>query len=107
MIMKRKSSSPSKIRKAAIGQCCEVRIPGVCKGNPQTTILAHLNGAGMGMKCHDFQGAFCCDHCHNVLDGRVQSDYTPVMIKLFHLEAVIRTQQILFNEGLIKTPGSK
>lgn len=102
-----KSSKPSKIRKSAQGQCCMVRIPDVCSFNPETTVLAHVNGAGMGQKAHDFQGAYCCDKCHAVIDGRAKSDYTPVMIKLFHLEGVLRTQQLLFCEGLIKTPGSK
>lgn len=30
------------LRKAARGRECQVRIPGVCNGNPETTILAHI-----------------------------------------------------------------
>jgi hypothetical protein len=104
---KRKTTPKSKIRESAEGRECQVRIPGVCNGNPSSSSLAHLNGGGMGQKVSDFQGAYCCDDCHAVHDGRVQSLGTPYVLKCFHLEAVIRTQQILFNEGLIKTPGSK
>lgn len=94
------------IRLAAEGQECQVRIPGVCKGNPATTVLAHLNGAGMAMKVADFQGAHCCFDCHAVIDGQRESEFSPDELKLFHLEGIIRTQQINFDDGLIKTPGS-
>jgi hypothetical protein len=97
----------SKIRKAAMLQECQVRIPGVCSFNPETTVLAHLNGAGVAIKHHDFQGAFCCSKCHAVIDGHAKSDYPPVMIKLLHLEGIMRTQQILYCAGLITTRGSK
>ncbi len=40
----------SKLRKSVRGWDCTVRINGVCNFNPDTTVLAHLNGAGMGMK---------------------------------------------------------
>ena len=31
----------TKLTKAARGRECQVRIPGVCNGNPETTVLAH------------------------------------------------------------------
>ncbi len=40
------------LRKAARGRECQVRIPGVCNGNPETTVLAHiplLDCAGPGL----------------------------------------------------------
>ncbi len=30
------------LRKAARGRECQVRIPGVCNGNPETSVLAHI-----------------------------------------------------------------
>ncbi|HFR8650170.1 TPA: nuclease domain-containing protein [Escherichia coli] len=30
------------LRKAARGRECQVRIPGVCNGNPDTSVLAHI-----------------------------------------------------------------
>ena len=39
----------SKLRKLARDRECQVRIPGICNHNPETTVLAHLGGAGMGI----------------------------------------------------------
>ena len=61
----------SKIRKSAQGESCSVRIPMICNGNPETTILAHHSGGGMGMKSSDWnESAYCCSSCHDALDGR-------------------------------------
>ena len=38
-----------------------------------TTVFAHNNGAGMGMKADDFDGCDCCMNCHSVLDRRVKT----------------------------------
>ena len=59
----------SKLRKSARGRECTVRIYGVCNHDPATTVLAHINGAGMGMKHNDLHGAFSCSSCHAWLDG--------------------------------------
>ena len=63
-----------KWRKAAKGQPCTMRLPGVCNGNIETTVLAHANGAGMGTKSDDFNAADCCSACHDVLDRKVFVD---------------------------------
>lgn len=50
-----------------------VRIPGVCNGNPETTVLAHIrigNVAGIGQKPPDICGVWACSACHDVIDGR-------------------------------------
>lgn len=65
----------SKLRKAARGQPCLVRIPGVCNGDPETTVLAHWRApglAGMGQKPHDLIGAWACSACHDEVDGRTR-----------------------------------
>ena len=99
-------SKQTKITKSARGQDCQVRIPGVCNFNPETTVLAHLNGGGMGMKAPDWQGAYCCSACHDVLDGRVSPERREVRwgdsMRLMHLEGVIRTQALLFEQGLLE-----
>lgn len=88
------------LRKLARGRDCQVRIPGVCNGDPATVVLAHLNGAGMGRKRHDLHGAYCCSACHDVLDGRAYPHaFTRVELNVFHLEGVIRTQELLIAEG--------
>jgi len=96
----------NKIRESARGEDCQVRIPGICNFNPETTILAHLNGGGMGMKNPDYQGAYCCSNCHDAIDlRRYKARYCYDTLKLFHLEGVIRTQEILRKKGLIKIEG--
>lgn len=92
----------SKLRKSAKGRDCQIRIPGVCNGNPETVVLCHLPGGGMGGKMPDLFGAFGCSACHDVVDGRRQSNESMDMLDIYFLEAVIRTQQIWLDEGLIR-----
>lgn len=90
----------SKLTKAARGRDCQIRIPGVCNFNPETTVLAHYRLAGTcgtGIKPHDEQGAWACSSCHDEIDRRtrkVDSDTA----RLCHAEGVMRTQQILRDE---------
>jgi hypothetical protein len=84
----------SKITKSARGQACTIRLEG-CYGGP------HLNGGGMGAKCLDIHGAYCCHSCHDVLDGRVQTDYSQEFLLLSHLMGMKRTQEILVSKGLM------
>lgn len=96
----------SPIRKSARGQPCLVRVPGVCNGDPETVVLAHLNGAGMGLKSMDHEGAFACSACHAWLDGGyANAGYSRDTRDLYHLQGVIRTQRILIQMGLIKVKG--
>ena len=95
----------SKITKSAKGEECQIRIPGVCNFNPETTVLCHLNGGGVGMKRKDIHGAYGCSSCHDVVDGKTRP---PLDINAFHIpiyfyEGVFRTQEILLEKGLIKT----
>lgn len=93
----------TKIRQSARGQYCQVRIPGHCSGNPETTVLAHLNGAGVGLKHPDIFAAWCCEGCHDLIDGRVQSkNYNREQVKLMFYDGMIRTQAKLLELGLIK-----
>lgn len=92
----------SKLRKLARGRDCEVRVPGVCNGDPATVVLAHLNGGGVGRKRHDLHGAYCCSACHSWLDGGyAQKGVLREVRDLYHLEGVIRTQEILIAEGVL------
>ena len=79
-----------------------VRIPGYCNFNPETTVLAHINGAGMGLKHADIHGAYCCSACHDVIDGRVQTDHDPAYIRIWHLDGVIRTQDKMIKDGVLR-----
>ena len=57
----------SKITESARGQQCQVNIPGVCSGNPETVVWAHANGLqfgnGIGMKSPDALGSIRLFRC--------------------------------------------
>lgn len=91
----------SKLRKSAEGRDCTARIPGVCCFDPEKVSLAHLNGAGMAMKNNDIHGSFCCTPCHDAIDGRTQTKFTPDELKLMQYDSVIETQTIWLEEGFI------
>lgn len=93
----------TKLTKAARGRECQVRIPGVCNGNPETTVLAHYRMAGtcgVGSKPNDLQGAWACSACHDACDGR-RRDIGRDEARQYHAEGVMRTQALLLSEGLV------
>ena len=92
----------SKIRKAARGRECQLRIPGACNHDPSTTVLAHLGGGGIGRKQPDIFAAFACSSCHDAVDGRIDVNWDNTLVALWFYQGVIRTQEILLKEGLIK-----
>ena len=63
-----------RIRESARGEPCTVRIPGVCRANPDYTIWSHAPlgaaGKGRGIKALDLCGAYCCTACDAVIDGQ-------------------------------------
>ena len=89
----------SKLRKSAKMQDCQIRLPMICNFNSETTILAHLGGAGMGRKHDDLFGAFSCSNCHDAIDGRIKTRLTQDDLKLAILEGMQRTQQIWLDNG--------
>ena len=91
----------TRLRGEARGRQCTIGIPGVCNGDPGTVVLCHLSGGGMGIKHHDIHGAWGCSACHDVVDGRQKSDYPRELLKLWLLEAMVRTQQQLMDEEKI------
>lgn len=78
-----------------------VRIPGVCNHDPDTVVLAHINGGGMGLKRADIHASFCCSACHDVIDGRARSVYSKDALLLMHLEGMLRTQEWWIKNNLI------
>lgn len=92
----------SKLRKSARGRECQVRIPLVCNGDPETTVLAHYRLAGTcgtGCKPHDEQAAYACSACHAAVDGAVRTEYSRDELKLMHAEGVLRTQNVRRRES--------
>lgn len=73
MFQKQSPGRNQNYRDLARGKDCTLRVPGVCCGNPETTVLAHSNkgahGKGMGLKADDAVGAvWACYTCHSWLD---------------------------------------
>lgn len=101
----KKSSRPkmTKIRASARGQRCMVQVPGVCNGNPETVVLAHRNGAGMGCKADDKDAAYACSACHEWLDGGyVRHGADRFERDAYHEQGIFRTRLLLVEQGLIK-----
>ena len=88
------------LRKVARGQECQVRLPGVCNWDPQTTILAHLPGGGMGRKQHDLIGAWSCSDCHDAVDRRNYRHLDYEYVRTAHLEGMARTLLCLVERGV-------
>lgn len=61
-----------KLLQAAQGQECQVCIPDICNGNPETVVAAHSNqyahGKGGQLKAHDIFVAWACSDCHREID---------------------------------------
>lgn len=91
--IKRSRPKTTPARKAAEGKPCLVRLPGVCNGDPATTVLAHYRLAGTcgtGMKPIDALGAWACSDCHAEADRRtrkLEADF----VRLCFAEGVMRT----------------
>lgn len=88
------------LRESARGQHCLVRLPG-CNHTTITTVLAHLNGAGIGIKHDDLFGAFACSNCHDEIDGRTLRLPRDVVILGFFW-GMQRTQQFWKDSGYIQ-----
>lgn len=91
------------LRDSARSQCCTLQVPGICNGNPETTVLCHLPSSthGMGYKSDDFWAVFGCNCCHDVIDGRVPYDWRTGEKDEILLQAIHDTQKVWINEGLI------
>lgn len=85
---------------------CTVREPGVCNGDPLTTVLAHWRQVGIsgaGLKAPDLLAAHACSACHDFVDGR--PPYQRVsreMRELAHLRGIMRTQAHLIEHGVVR-----
>lgn len=92
-----------KITRSAKGKECQFKIPGVCNGNPETTVWCHSDesedGKGYGHKAHDIFGAFGCAACHHWYDNGP----APREEKRFYFNrAMKRSWKILWREGVIR-----
>ncbi len=94
----------SKLRESARDQECLIRIPGLCNFNPDTTVLAHFNGGGMGRKKPDLLASFACSDCHDVVDRRTHLDLDEEWVELLFRQGNERTLQWWIDNDYIKVP---
>lgn len=93
------------LRNLARDRECQVRLDGVCNGNPATTVLAHFRMvgiSGLGLKSPDLIGAWACSDCHDAIDRRRFTDLDLDYVRYEHLKGVVRTQAKLIELGAIK-----
>lgn len=91
----------TKIRKSAKGEDCSLRL-GNCSSN-ETVVLAHIGkNRGMGIKCADYMAVYACSNCHDIIDGRVKTEYTKDQLNTEKLRALEETLNKLFDKGLLK-----
>lgn len=91
------------LRSYAAGKPCLIHAP-VCIGGTQTTVLCHLRMqgiSGMGIKASDIIACWGCSECHAWCD--THGDEGRVLL----LKAVIRTQAVLIDEGVIIVKGQR
>jgi len=95
------------IREHAKGKNCTIRLPGICNGDPSTTVFCHLNdsafGKGMGQKATDLAGFHGCFACHAYVD--TGHGTKPLMsdaeLEKAMMVAVVRTWTMLVNDGVL------
>lgn len=89
-----------RLRVLAEGRDCQVRLPGVCNGNRETTVLCHfrlIGISGMGRKPPDLIGAWACSACHALVDSTKDC-----AVQLAFAHGVFRTQAALIEEKEVK-----
>lgn len=89
-----------KIRDSARGEDCSLRL-GVCSSN-ETVVLCHIGrNRGVGIKCSDQFSVYACSNCHDIIDGRVKSEFTKYELSHEKLRALEETQGKLIDKGLL------
>jgi hypothetical protein len=90
------------LRKLARGEPCMIRLPGICNGRAETTVLCHvrlIGVSGMSDKAADLLGAWGCSACHEACDTSGPLDYEKRRAAL--LEGVARTIHQLVKRGVV------
>lgn len=86
------------------GQPCYVALPGVCNGNPETVVPAHIRQIGIsgaGIKAPDIFACPACFECHNAIDRRSHMDLDRDYVQLAHYKALVAWQNELYRREII------
>jgi len=88
------------IRNSARDEDCSLRL-GQCSSN-ETVILAHIGrNRGWAIKCGDHFAVYACSNCHDIIDGRVKSQFGKLELDSEKLRALEETQSKLIQKGLL------
>lgn len=90
---------------SARGQPCEIRIPGICNHDPETTVSCHVHDDSFGMarKADDTSTFHGCSACHAFLDtGAWLGRFTEAEMLRMILRAVLRTIRARVKLGAIR-----
>ncbi len=95
-----------KVRDHSRGQMCSLRLPGICNGNPETTVYAHIRDKwkGIGQKASDSSGVFACSDCHRAIDEHLSGHGENPMTHWHIIRAMQETLEILITDGIIGFP---
>ena len=88
------------LRQEARGRGCQVRLPGICNHNSETTVLGHIRLigiSGLSIKSMDLLGSWVCSDCHAYVDSH-HDDATNAAFA----EGVYRTIAQLIREEVVK-----
>ena len=89
-----------KIRESARGEDCTLRL-GACSSN-ETVVLCHIGRRrGMGLKCSDTFAIYSCSNCHDIIDGRVKTEFSKHELNTEKLRALEETQERFMEKDLL------
>jgi len=98
------------IRDSAKWERCTLQIVGICGGDPESTVLAHLpdESHGIAKKSDDISSCYACYRCHMSIDGTRLADVSEddYLDYINHREwymrrAMVRTWRCLIEKGLV------
>lgn len=101
--------SPIRSRKylaGSRGQPCKLRIVGVCTGDVETTVPAHIRDrhTGRSIKASDLSVADSCFACHEKFDGRAGEPLPPEEWLFYALRGLQDTLESREARGLLVVP---
>lgn len=95
----------------ARGESCKLRIGGVCTGDAETVVAAHIRDAhtGRSIKASDISVVDACWACHEVFDGRathpISGCYLEPFTWLFYaLRGLQETLENRIERGILVLP---
>lgn len=91
------------LRKRAEGKPCLLRLPGICNGNAETTVLCHIKRGWCGsVKPPDVIAVYGCSSCHDVVDRRAGNPWSEEELDSMILYSLCEQLAMYVREGVIK-----